>query len=327
MNVLTFLLLVFTAVSAVAGQQAIVSHATGGSARPLAAEVAKVNGVSLTSDRLDAVLNALIPQESFHRTVGAPKMADLRQKALQILVDEELQYQSGVQRGVTVTAADVDAGLARATAKYPNRAAFNDALRRSGATLADVRREIRRTLTIKKSRDQAVAAKCAATRADAARFFAANPDRFVLPEQLHVYAITIGVEPSASRDGWAAGKSRAEDVLRQITSGAAFEEMARKYSTDPSRTKGGDMGLVHRGSFIEEFERATRTLRPGEVSGVVQTIYGYHLVRVAEILPPRKKTLAEVSSDIRRDLTSTRCAEMQDAWAAKLRAAATIALR
>jgi parvulin-like peptidyl-prolyl isomerase len=326
-NLLALLLVLADLPPTAAGQQAIASHATSGSPRPPAVEVVRVNGVALTSDRLDVVLNALIPQESFHRTVSEPQMADLRRKALQILVDEELQYQSGVRRGVSVTAADVDAGLARATVKYPNRTAFIDALRRSGATLADVRREIRRTLTIEKSRAQAVAAKCRATRADAARFFAANPERFVLPEQLHVYAITIGVDPGASREEWEAAKARAEDVLRQVQAGAAFEEMARKYSTDPTKTKGGDMGLVHRGSFSEEFEQATRAMRPGDVNGVIQTIYGFHIVRLAEILLPRKKTFAEVSSDIRRDLTSTRCAEMRNAWTAQLRAAATIAMR
>jgi parvulin-like peptidyl-prolyl isomerase len=115
-------------------------------------------------------------------------------------------------------------------------------------------------------------------------------------------------------------------VLGRIRNGAPFEEMARMYSTDKTRADGGDMGFVHRGGLTEEFEQALRDLKPGGVSPVIQTLYGYHIVRIASIRPPEQKAFPEVSAVIQKDLTKQRCAETETAWITRLRASATIVL-
>lgn len=308
---------------------AIVTPATwarsvSASGQPPASIVARVNGVPITEDRLQLALNALIPLESFHRRVKPEALAALRQKALQRLVEEELQYQDGVRRGFTVSSTEVKAGLVRLRSRYASAGAYEEARRRSGVTIATLRREIRRALTISKVHDDTITSKCQVRRDEAAAFFAANPARFVVPEQLHLYTITIGVDPSSSTRQWAAAKSRAEAVRRQLERGASFEALARAHSTDPSRDKGGDLGFVHRGSLIEEVEQAARDLQPGEVSRVVQTLYGYHLVRVSEIRPSQQKAFAEVAAQVQQDLTSKRCADLRDAWVTELRARATV---
>jgi len=294
------------------------------SGRPPASTVARVNGVPITGDRLQLAINALLPLESFHRQVKPEALAALRQKALQHLVDEELQYQDGVQRGFRVSAVEVEAGFVRLRNRYANARAYQEARRRSGVTLAILRREIRRALTISKVYDDTVTSKCQVGRDEAAAFFAANHGRFVVPEQVHLYTITIGVDPSSPARQWAGAKSRAEDVRRRLERGASFEAMARAYSTDPSRDKGGDLGFVHRGSLIDEVEQAARDLQPGEVSRVVQTLYGYHLIRVAEVRPSQQKSFAEVRVQVQQDLTAKRCAAMHDAWVAGLRAGAAV---
>lgn len=190
--------------------------------------------------------------------------------------------------------------------------------------MATARLELARSLTIERALARQVGSRCSVTAADARRYFDQNHDRFVIPEQLHVYAITIGVEPSASSKDWTDAKTKAQDVLKQIRAGAAFDEAARKYSTDPSRTAGGDMGFIHRGSLSDQFETATKTLPVGQVSDVVQTIYGFHIIRVAEIRAPRAKTFAEVEKTLPADLTATRCTEMKTAWIADLRRTAKI---
>jgi hypothetical protein len=136
------------ALIAAAAQQAWPSHVVEAS-RPAA--VAVVNGVTLRSDRLDAAVSTMLPLESFHQNVSADKVAELREKALVQIVDEELQYQDTVKRGVVVKEAAVAAALSEAMARYASRKAFTDALARAGATLADMRREVRRRLVIQKA--------------------------------------------------------------------------------------------------------------------------------------------------------------------------------
>jgi parvulin-like peptidyl-prolyl isomerase len=312
--------------SASAAQQPVASHATGASAPARIREEGRVNGVPLASDRVDAALNALIPMESFHRNVTRASLAALRQRALQNVIDEELHYQDGVRLGLTASDAEVDEDVARARRESKNPAAFDQALRQARVSMADFRKEVRRALTIKKAHDHEVTSRCQVGADEAERFYADNRERFVVPEQLHVYAITIGVDPSSSARQWADASARANDVLRQIRGGAPFDEMARRYSTDPSRDKGGDMGLFHRGTLNDEFEKAARGMKPGDVSDVVQTLYGYHIIRVAEIRPPEQRRYADMGLEIRKDLTKKRCTDMADAWMARLRAGATIVL-
>lgn len=305
-------------------QRAWPSHVSE-TVRPAPRPVAVVNGVTLQSDRLEAAVSALLPMESFHQGVGADKVAALRQKALVQIVEEELQYQDGVKRGITVKDSAVDAALAQVVARYPNRKAFNDALAQSGATLADMRRELRRRLVVSKAHEQQVTARCVVDSGEAQRFFDEHPERFVEPERLHLRAITIGVDPSSGASGWSSARERAEDVRKQLANGATFEELAKKYSTDPSGQKGGDMGLLHRGSLSQGFEAAIASLPVGHPSPVVETIYGYHLVEVIEVLPPRPRSFADVGARLRQDLSVERCESTKDAWTAGLRAAAMVA--
>jgi parvulin-like peptidyl-prolyl isomerase len=319
-------LAVAVCVQAVSAQKPVASHASA-SARPAAAHVvARVNGAPITSDRLDVALNRLIPFESFHRNVSATTVEQLRGKALDGLVDEELRYQDGARQGLTPSAAEVDAGMKAFTARYASREAFDEARRVSGASIEDVRREIRRALVVRKAFDHAVTSRCLVNADEAARYYADNRERFVVPEQLHVYAITFGVDPGAPSRAWDDAKAKAERVLGQIKNGAPFEEMARAHSTDKTRESGGDMGLVHRGGLTDEFEQALRDLKPGGLSPVIQTLYGYHIVRVASIRPPEQKAFPEVAAVIQKDLTKQRCAETETAWTARLRASATIVL-
>ena len=326
MRLLVLSAAVVVCAQAASAQKPVASHGSP-AARPAAGRVvARVNGAPITADRLDAALNRLIPYESFHRNVGADTVERLRGQALDALVDEELRYQDGVRLGVNPTSAELDRGMKAVRARYASREAFDEARRASGVSLEGLRREIRRALVIQKAFDRAVTSCCQVSADEAAKYYAENRRRFVVPEQLHVYAITFGVDPGAPSRAWADAKANAEQVLGQIRNGAPFEEMARAHSTDKTRESGGDMGFVHRGSLADEFETALRDVKPGGVSPVIQTLYGYHIVRVASIRPPEQKALPEVAAGIRKDLTRQRCAETEAAWTARLRASATIVL-
>ena len=305
-------------------QKVISSHAASAVSAPVT--VARVNGVAIRDDRLALAVNALMPLESFHRNVSADKLAALRQKALDRLIDEELRYQDGVRRGVTVTPAEVDRRVSELAAQYGGTTKLAQAEQRAGVTVPQLRQEIARALTIQKVFTRTVTTRCQVGRDETARFYRDNPDRFVQPEQLHIYAITIGVDPSSPAAKWAEARTKAEMVLARIRKGASFEEMARAYSTDPSKKLGGEMGFFHRGTLNEDFEKAASQLAVGQSSDVIKTLYGFHIVRIADIRAPRRKTLDEARVELQKDLTAKRCTETEQAWAARLRASAAVDL-
>jgi len=307
-----------------AAQKPVPSHTSATPARtPAARTEARVNGVAVTSDRVTAALARLIPQQSFHRNISPEKLAELRTQALGSAIDEELAYQDGVRRGLTASDADLKAAWTATVAKTGGQKVFDDVLRQSHTSEADVRHELTRRIIIDKAGGRAVE-HCAATVDDARRYFAQYPDRFVEPEQLHIYAVTVGVDPSSPQSAWQEAKRKADEARKALDAGTPFAEVARTYSTDPSRDKGGDMGLVHKGALASPFDKLAESLQVGKTSGVVQSLYGYHIVLLSEIRPPERKTFEQVSDTLLQDLSSSRCSDQRAAWMAALHAAAHI---
>jgi parvulin-like peptidyl-prolyl isomerase len=179
-------------------------------------------------------------------------------------------------------------------------------------------------LMIRKAYERIVLPTCTVSEIDAAAYYRDNRARFMMPEQVRASLITVAVDAAAPAADWKRARQKAEAIARQVASGAPFEALAREHSADPSKAKGGDLGFVHRGQLIEEFEQALSGLGAGQVSPVVQTIYGFHLLRLVEIRPAVQKTLADVQATIMRDLTETRCKEASLAWSKRLRAAARV---
>ncbi len=319
-QILCFVLLAAAAEPA-AAQRLVASHPP---ARTTPVALARINGVVLTAERVELQLQGLIPRTSFHRNIRPERMTELRAQALELAIDEELQFQEATRLRFVVTTAEVEAGLNRARRRYPSRAAFDSARRSAGVTLKEVRSGIRRALLVQKMRKRAVQDKCLVTEAEARRFYRENPQRFVTPERLHLYVITVGVDPSSPSATWQTARTKAETLRREIEAGAKFEDVARRESTDESRGNGGDLGVVHRGRLTDEFENAVRPLGPGEMAPVVQSLRGFHILRLAEILPPESKSYRELRRQLLSDLTAKRCEDQDEAWRRSLRAKASV---
>jgi peptidyl-prolyl cis-trans isomerase C len=302
----------------------VPSHAPSRWRAADSAIVARVNGVPIRAAELDVALNTVIPLNSYHQNVKPQKLAEMRTQALDGLIDEELRYQEAVRLKIQIPPAEIERALERARKTYPDRESFERARRASGATIPQLRTSIERALMIQKAYERVVLPACAVSEADAAAYYRDNRGRFMMPEQVRASLITIAVDPAAPAADWKRARQKTEAIARQIASGGSFEGLAREHSADPSKVKGGDLGFVHRGQLIDEFEQALSGLGAGQVSPVVQTIYGFHLLRLVEIRPAVQKTLAEVQATIMRDLTETRCKQASLAWSKRLRAAARV---
>jgi hypothetical protein len=138
------------------------------------------------------------------------------------------------------------------------------------------------------------------------------------------YTIVVGVDPSASRAGVAA-RARTRSAWNG-GSRRANPSSSWPGNIPPIRGKaaGGDLGFVHRGRLMEELETALSAMKPGDVSGVIQTIYGFHIMRLAEVRPSAQKSFADVKDQLVRDLTEKRCTEATQGWSKRLRDAAHI---
>ena len=127
--------------------------------------------------------------------------------------------------------------------------------------------------------------KMQATEEEAKKFYDENAAKFQGDEQRHASHILIGVAATASADAKAEAKKKAEQVLAEVKKNPAkFAELAKKYSQDPgSAEKGGDLGTFGRGAMVKPFEEAVFSMKIGGVSGLVQSDFGYHIIKLNEI--------------------------------------------
>jgi peptidyl-prolyl cis-trans isomerase D len=148
-----------------------------------------------------------------------------------------------------------------------------------------------------------------------------NKDSFRTPETVDVQQILLMTQGKpASED--AAIKAKAEDVLKQAKAGADFGELAKKYSDDPgSKDKGGLYSGVTRGQMVPEFEQAAFSLQPGQISDLVKTQYGYHIVKVLKHDQPRLKPFEEVKAQLTDQFKKQHAAQEMQEIADKAQAA------
>lgn len=139
---------------------------------------------------------------------------------------------------------------------------------------------------------------------DVQKYYQENSAAYNTAEQRRARHILFKVAADASPETRMAKKTEAEKVLAQIQSKGDFSQLATQYSEDSSKSKGGDLGLFSRGKMVQPFENAVFSLKKGEVSGLVETPFGYHIIKLEEIIPEKTQALGEVSESIRKELVN-----------------------
>ena len=150
--------------------------------------------------------------------------------------------------------------------------------------------------------------------------YQANIQQYQVPNRVHVEHIlfmTVGKTDAEVEEI----KKKAEDVLKQVKKGGKFEDLAKKYSEDPgSKDKGGDLSWITQGQTVPEFEKTAFSLSPGQVSDLVKTQYGFHIIKVLEKETARTKPFDEVKDSLRAPLLLSQSDKLASDTADKLSA-------
>jgi len=140
-------------------------------------------------------------------------------------------------------------------------------------------------------------------------FYEAHGDQFREPEAVRARHILRLLPPDANATDEAAARAELTAIRARIHDAASFAAEAKAHSQDSSAAQGGDLGWFERGRMVPEFEQAAFSLPVGQVSDIVRTPFGLHLIFVEEKRPARQKPLEQVASDIRRQLARDQAAE------------------
>lgn len=156
------------------------------------------------------------------------------------------------------------------------------------------------------------------TDAEEQAYYNAHTNDYKLDEQAKVRHILIKVAPNASPADDAAAKTKAQGILDQIHKGGDFADLAKKFSDDPgSKDQGGEL-TIKRGQTVPEFDKAAFGLQPGQVSGLVKTQFGYHIIKLEDHQTPHTKSFDEVKSNIAATLTEQKQQQAEGTFATQI---------
>lgn len=288
--------------------------------------VAKVNGVDIKkADLQNAVETVKAQMQMVGQAIPEDRKDEMYRGLLDDLIATELLAQEASTRKIAVADKDVDDFIATFKAKFPTEEVFQRAIKEQGITEAQLKSDVRKQLSIKKLLDKEVMSKVAVDDAAVQKFYKENPDKFQEPEQVHAQHVLIGVDKNADDKTRADKKKLADQVLKDAKGGKDFGGLAKQYSDDPgSKDKGGDLGFFPKGEMVPAFEDAAFKLKPGEISDIIETPYGFHIIKVLEKKPAHVVPLEDEKQDITDFLKDKKAGDLAKTFVDTLRKKAKV---
>lgn len=269
-------------------------------------------------DKVAVVNGSLITQHDFDREMSGAKrrlagmgkpveedqLKKLKKQVLENLINFELLYQETQKNGIKIEEAAIDERLKNIKKRFPKDQDFNEALLKMHVSEADLRSQIRRQLAVKQHLDKQFVEKTVIPDAEVKSFYDSHTEDFEKPEMVKASHILIKIDPEAddSQKKKAEARKKIEDIEKRLKKGEDFESLARDLSQCPSSEKGGDLGYFTRGQMVKPFSEAAFALEPGEVSGIVETEFGYHLIKSIDKKPQTLIAYEDIKDNLQRYL-------------------------
>jgi peptidyl-prolyl cis-trans isomerase C len=267
--------------------------------KPSEENAALVNGVAISMDQYTKELNIQLDRIARQgQQVSDDQMAMLKNSILEGLIEREVLYQQSQKVGIQITDQKVDDQLAGIKKRFPNEDEYKNALTKMNLSEDEVKAQIQRGLAIRELIDQQITSKIEVTEEESKAYYAGNQQLFKQPEQIKASHILIKVDAKADETKKNEARQKIEEVQQKLKDGGDFAELAKEYSEGPSGPKGGDLGYFRRGQMVKPFEDAALALKPNEVSDIVETRFGYHIIKVYDNKPEKVMTYEEVKDRI-----------------------------
>ena len=207
------------------------------------------------------------------------KLEEAKQRVAQQMIEDRLLYNEAKRQNIEIEDKDLDAKVQDIIKNVGSRATFERALLEQQLTLKDLKERYRQQLMIRRLIDRKVAGGITVTPIEIEAYYNKNLNLFQQPERVKLKNILISIKkfPDPVK-----ALNLAKDISKRLGEGCDFDGLAKMYSDGPGAAEGGLMDYVKRGDLLPEIERAVFSLKPGEVTGIVQSSLGYHIFKVEE---------------------------------------------
>lgn len=206
--------------------------------------------------------------EVWDKEVDGRKFGDVaKEKILDMLVDTKVQLKKAEEMGIKVTDEEVNTEIENAKKYFETEEKFNEFLKEQSMDLDYFKDSVRKDMIISKLREK-LTENIAVTDAEIKSYYDAHLNEFMQVKASHLLLET---------------KEEAQKMLDRVKAGENFNELAKQFSKDPSaKENSGDLGFFGHGDMVEPFEQAAFALKPGQISEIVETQYGFHIIKVED---------------------------------------------
>jgi peptidyl-prolyl cis-trans isomerase C len=268
------------------------------------AKVAVVNGKPILRSELDNILNNMKgPQSAGAAEAPTKEMLD---QALDHAITLEVLKQECAKQHIETTDAEVDERIQQIKKNFPSDKDFDTMLQKINLTPQKLKENLKTDLTIRKLIDKEVGSKVTVSDEDIKSYYDTHPDQFKHAEQVRASHILVKVGPNDTPEQKAEAHQKIEEIQKKLQAGEDFATLAKEQSDCPSKAKGGDLGFFDKNAMVKPFSDAAFALKPGETSGIVETQFGYHIIKQTEKKPEGTQTFDEVKEDIGKHLKQTK---------------------
>jgi parvulin-like peptidyl-prolyl isomerase len=294
-------------------------------AQDSAEAVAEVNGEAvLRGDFESAFERSRRQMAQQNPTPSEAQLNELRAQVLDNLIDREVLFQESVTEGFGISEQRIGLEIEGIRGQFATQEEYQQALDNLGVTEAELELDIAKSLAIQELLEDQVLASLEISEGEARSFYEENVDVFTQPDQVRARHILISTQGLEGQDAVSEARSRAEALLEELEQGADFAALAQENSEGPSAPRGGDLGLFGRGQMVPPFEEAAFALNEGEISGIVETQFGFHIIQVTEKVAGGPVPFGDVQGDIDQYLLQQKQGEAIQEYVDALREEAEI---
>jgi peptidyl-prolyl cis-trans isomerase C len=296
-----------------------------------------VNGVDITEAQVEKIVQPQLAKMAQQNKQLPPAFAQafekqIRQQILDKMIVIELLDEKVKQSNIVITDEEVNNQIQQiASAQNPplSLEKLQSIVESQGFAFDDWKNELRKQLGQQKLFQAQFPESVNITEEDAKKHYDENPAQFVTKEQVRASHILITPKKEqgsteATPEEKAKAKAKAEDLLKQIKEGADFAELAKANSDCPSAAQGGDLNFFGKGQMVPPFETAAFALETGKVSDLVETRFGYHIIKVTDRKEASTKSFEQAKAGLIQQLAQKKQAEMTQKYIDSLKAAANI---
>jgi len=306
--------------------------------------VVTVNGIGITKSQIEERVKPQLDRLATQFSKLPDEFVEqykkqLQQQALDAIIAELLLNEQVMANNIVVTEQQVMEHIrAIASQQQPPLSLddFKALVEGLGQSFDEIKARVQTALSYQKLMESKFVGKVNVTLQDANNYYSENIEHFRTPEMVRASHILIApdtTDPNADpNEAKATAKVKAQDLLKQIQEGADFATLARANSDCPSAAEGGDLGFGRkgnlltgqRGTWVKPFEDAVFELKVGQVSDVVETQFGYHIIKLADRKPPTVTTFEQAKDGIIAILTERKQNELAEEYIESLKAQANI---